>query len=58
MTPPSNGQALGPALGSGAAALRPGDFEPGVGGARQARALCWHGADTDVSDLAELLAAT
>jgi hypothetical protein len=43
---------------AGAAARRPGDFEPGVGRAGQARALHWHGADADVSDLAELLAAT
>ena len=43
---------------AGAAARRPGDVELGVGRAGQARVLCWHGADADVSDLAELLAAT
>ena len=43
---------------AGAAARRPGDGELGVGRAGQARALCWHGADADVSDLAELPAAT
>jgi hypothetical protein len=32
------------------------DFEPGLAG--QARGRYWHGADADVSDLAELLAAT
>jgi hypothetical protein len=42
----------------GTAARRPGDFEPGVGQAGQARAFCWHSADADVFDLAELLAAT
>jgi beta-phosphoglucomutase-like phosphatase (HAD superfamily) len=42
---------------AGAAAMRPGDFEPGVGRAGQARVLCWHGADSAVSDFAELLAA-
>ena len=39
---------------TGAPACRPGDFEPGVGRARQARALRAHDADTFVSDLAEL----
>ena len=109
MTPPSNGQALGLALGSrsrgvdllywcradmdggipgmeafvapqpdqlkgltsqpaecavfedalaGAAARRAGDLEPGVARSGQARALCAHGADVVVSDLAELLGAT
>ena len=43
---------------AGAAAPPPGDFEPGAGRAGQARVLCWHGADSVVSDFAELLAAT
>jgi len=43
---------------AGAAAPPPGDFEPGVGRAGQARVPCWHGADSVVSDFAELLAAT
>jgi hypothetical protein len=58
MTPLSNGQALGLALGSGAAALRPGDFEPGVGRAGQGRAPREHGAAVVPSDLAEVLATT
>jgi hypothetical protein len=43
---------------AGATTRRPGDVELGVGRAGQARVLCWLGADADVSDLAELLAAT
>jgi beta-phosphoglucomutase-like phosphatase (HAD superfamily) len=43
---------------AGAAARRLGDLEPRAGRAGQARALCAHAADADVSDLAELLAAT
>ena len=43
---------------AGAAARGAGELEPRVGRAGQARALCAHGADVVVSDLAELLGAT